>query len=152
MSQSAERADATNVPLYHLIVPESHEVLGPWADAFPAYTVVVGYSSLGHFFLHDPASQDYAVLHPFKAAGKSYGAHASTTAFEAAILRDPGFEAYVLRGDHVRAIAARLGPLKPGQIYIPQPYPTLGGTEAPETYDKGDVWVFADLVTQSVGL
>ncbi|MCW0368536.1 hypothetical protein NB699_003519 [Xanthomonas sacchari] len=133
MSQSAERAEATNVPLYHLITPESHEVLGPWADAFPAYTVVVGYSSLGHFFLHDPARQDYAVLHPFKAAGKSYGAHASTAAFEAAILRDPGFEAYVLRGDHVRAIAARLGPLKHGQIYIPQPYPTLGGTEAPET-------------------
>ncbi|MDY4295883.1 MULTISPECIES: hypothetical protein [unclassified Xanthomonas] len=88
MSQSAERADATNVLLYYLIVPESHEVLGPWADAFPAYTVVVGYSSLGHFFLHDPASQEYAVLHPFKAAGKSYGAHASTAAFEAAILRD----------------------------------------------------------------
>ncbi|KAB7767425.1 DUF1851 domain-containing protein [Xanthomonas maliensis] len=135
-----------------MISPQSHQMIGAWADAFPAYTLIVGYSSLGHFFLHDPASKDYAVLHPFKAAAKSYGGHASTAAFEQTILRDPGFEAYVLRSDHVRAIAEHVGPLDEEEVYIPQPYPTLGGSEAPETYGKGDVWVFAELVAQSIGL
>lgn len=138
--------------LYHLIAPRSHEVLGPWANAFPAYTEVVGYSSLGHFFLHDPQARDYAVLHPFKAAAKSYGEHASAAEFERAILRDEGFEGYVLRREHVQAVADRLGPLKKEEIYIPQPYPMLGGSDEPETYGKGNVWVFADLVAQSVGV
>lgn len=142
----------THVPLYRLISPESHEIIGSWAEAFPAYSEVVGYSSLGHFFLHAPSSNEYAVLYPFKAAAKSYGEYGSTPAFEEAVLRDPGFEAYVLCADHVRLIAERVGPLGEDEVYIPQPYPTLGGSEAPETYGKGNVWVFADLVAQSVFL
>ena len=42
-------------------------------------------------------------------------------------------------------------PLKPGQVYIAKPYPFLGGSEAPETYGQGDVWVFLDIVAQAHG-
>ncbi|PSK26501.1 T6SS immunity protein Tdi1 domain-containing protein, partial [Nocardia seriolae] len=38
--------------------------------------------------------------------------------------------------------------LGPDQVYIPTPYPFLGGTKAPETYEIGDVWVFLDIVAQ----
>lgn len=31
---------------------------------------------------------------------------------------------------------------------MPVPYPMLGGSGAPETYDKGNVWVFLDIVGQ----
>jgi hypothetical protein len=36
-------------------------------------------------------------------------------------------------------------------VDIATPYPFVGGTEAPETYDIGDVWVFLDIVAQFQG-
>jgi hypothetical protein len=134
--------------LYRLIAPRSAEALGPWAPKFPNYSEVVGYSSLGHFFLRDPKSQEYIVLHPFKAAAKSYGEFSTVEDFERDVLKEPGFEAYVLLPDHVAEIARKLGPLKEDEIYIPTPYPFLGGSETPKTYHKGNVWVFADIVAQ----
>jgi hypothetical protein len=143
---------AKKASLYHLITPRSHEVLGPWASEFPAYTEVVGYSSLGHLLLRDPVVKDYAVLHPFKSAAKSYGSYASIAEFEKSILCEAGFVDYVLRREHVQAVAKRLGHLKAEEVYIPQPYPILGGSDVPETYGKGNVWVFASIVAQTVGL
>jgi hypothetical protein len=137
---------------YHLISPQSSEALGPWAPHFARFSEVVGYSSLGHFFLRDPSSNEYIVLHPFKRAAKSYGVHNSVGDFEAAVLKDAGFAEYVLRPAHVEAIAKRLGDLAPDEIYIPAPYPFLGGSEAPESYEKGDAWVFASIVGQMHGL
>ena len=52
---------------------------------------------------------------------------------------------------HVEKIRQLKGPLKPGQVYIAKPYPFLGGSEAPETYGQGDVWVFLDIVAQAHG-
>ena len=138
--------------LYYLIEPRSAEVLGPWADCFPNYKEVVGYSSLGHFFMRDPDSKEYIVLHPFKGSAKSYGTYKSVGAFEDAVLTEPGFQEIVLRPKHVSAVAKRLGPLSDEQIYIPQPYPFAGGSDAPETYDKGNVWIFSHIVAQMGGL
>lgn len=138
--------------LYKLVEPQSHEILGPWAPEFPAYREVVGYSSLGHIFLRDPESHDYILLHPFKGAAKSYGKYESVNVFENDVLKDPGFETTVLRPEHVQAIAKRLGPLGEEEVYIPQPYPFLGGSEAPNTYDKENVWVFTHIVGQMGGL
>jgi len=137
---------------YHLISPQPSEVLGPWAPHFAKFSEVVGYSCLGQFFLRDPSSNEYIVLHPFKRAAKSYGAHNSVGDFEATVLKDAGFAEYVLRPAHVEAIAKRLGGLAPDEIYIPTPYPFLGGREAPETYAKGDALVFASIVGQMHGL
>jgi len=75
----------------------------------------------------------------------------SVAAFEAAILLDPGFSEYVLRPTHQAAIQDRLGPLQAEEVYIPEPYPFLGGTEEPDTYNKGNFWVFASLVGMSHG-
>jgi Domain of unknown function (DUF1851) len=145
-------AAATQPPLYYLIDPRPAEVLGPWADAFPAYGEVIGYSSLGHFFLRDPDSQEYIVLHPFKGSAKSYGSHQTIGGFEQSVLKEPGFQEYVLRPEHVRTVARRVGALSKGEIYFPEPYPILGGSDAPETYSKGNAWVFSHIVAQLGGL
>jgi hypothetical protein len=137
--------------LYRLITPRSTEVLGPWAPHYEEYTEVVGYSSLGHIFMRS-AENDYAVLHPFKGAAKSYEVHSSPAAFEQAVLKEPGFAEFVLRPDHIQAIHKRLGGLADDEIYIPQPYPMIGGSGAPETYHKGNVWVFCHIVAQMGGL
>jgi len=138
--------------LYRLFPPRAAEVLGPWAPHFPKYTEVVGYSSLGLIFMRNPESGEYEVLHPFKGAAKGYGAHGGLDDFEEAVLKEPGFREHVLRPDHVQAIHKRLGALSEDQIYIPQPYPMIGGSGAPETYDKGNAWVFCHIVAQMGGL
>ncbi len=140
------------VDSYRLIPPRSSQAIGPWAKAFPDYPEIVGYSYLGHCFLRDPESDDYIVLHPFKWAAKSYGSHASVEAFERDVLKEPGFSLFVLRSDHVAAIHRRLGDPAEDEIYIPEPYPFLGGTEAPESYAKGNVWVFMAIVAQMGGI
>lgn len=144
---------AAEPPLYQLIQPRSAQVLGPaWARSFPEHSEVVGYSSLGHVFMRKPASREYLVLHPLKGAAKSYGSYRSLAAFERGVLQDPGFAAFVLRPDHVRVVARRLGPLADESVYIPTPYPFLGGSDAPDSYEQGNVWVFVQTVARLSGL
>lgn len=137
---------------YRLLTPRAAEPLGAWARAFPAYEEIVGYSLLGHFFMRNPQANDYMVLHPFKGAAKSYGQHLSVEDVERDVLNEPGFASYVLRAEHVDAIRQLLGAPGADEIYIPQPYPFLGGTEEPDTYSTGNVWVFMDIVAQMRGL
>lgn len=137
---------------YVLTLPLPAKRLGCWTSHFPEHNEIVGYSSLGHFFLRSKASKDYIVLHPYRKAAKSYGAFDSVRAFQKAVLDDEGFSAYVLRPDHVAEISRRLGALKKDEVYIPAPYPFLGGSEQPDSYDKGNVWMFMDVVAQMQGL
>lgn len=137
---------------YSVFDPKPAELIGCWSQHFPAYDRVVGYSHLGHIFLLDSETNDYAVLHPFKKAAKSYGQHAGVSAFEANVLKDEAFGLFVLRIEHVASLTNALGPLEKSEIFIPNPYPFLGGSEALDTYTKGDVWVFANLVAEMQGL
>ena len=134
-----------------LTTPRPVSALGCWESQLTKFTQVIGFSALGHFFLFDERGGDYAVCHPFRQAYKSYGPHASVAAFEAAVLSNPGFAEYVLRPAHQARIAELIGPLGPDEVYYPAPYPFLGGTEEPESYAKGDFWVFAELVGMSHG-
>lgn len=126
--------------------PQPIERLGCSQRKLPPFTHVAGYSGLGHFFLHNAQTSEFAVCHPFRQAYKSYGVFESVAAFESTVLQDAGFAMYVLRPSHQAAIAERLGALGQDEVYIPKPYPFLGGTEAPESYEKGDFWVFAEIV------
>jgi hypothetical protein len=46
----------------------------------------------------------------------------------------------------VERVRARIGDPAANQVYLPVPYPFLGGSGEPDTYDKGDVWVFWSIV------
>jgi hypothetical protein len=133
---------------------ESATRLGCWSKPLDRYSEVVGYSHLGSLFLRDPVKSEYLVLHPLLPGKnvKSYGFFASTTAFEDAILKDAAFIEQFLRPDDLRLLEAHLGELGPEEVYYPVPYPCLGGSGDLSTFDKGDVWVFADLLGQSLGI
>ncbi|BFM22419.1 T6SS immunity protein Tdi1 domain-containing protein [Gilvimarinus japonicus] len=134
---------------YELIEPVATEDNMPcWSNSFPEYTEIIGYSSLGHVFMRSAEQSDYVVLHPFNAAAKSYGVFASVKAFEEKILREESFELFVLRSDHVNEVAEKLGPLQKEEVYIPTPYPFLGGDEAVDSYSKGNIWIMLDIVGQ----
>ncbi|MET8777035.1 T6SS immunity protein Tdi1 domain-containing protein [Nocardia sp. NPDC050713] len=125
------------------------EAMPAWAPHFPQFDLVFGYSDLGHTFLVNSQSGECAVLHPYRAAAKGYGAFADPAEFADRVLREQGFADYVLRTEHVARIRDLLGPLAPEQVYIATPYPFLGGSEAPETYDTGELWTFLELVAQA---
>ena len=61
--------------------------------------------------MRKPASRVSGAAPALKGAAKSYGSYRSLAAFERGVLQDPGFAAFVLRPDHVRVVARRLGPL-----------------------------------------
>lgn len=131
---------------------EPVSILGCWKPNVAPFTHVVGYSNLGHFFLLNVANDEFAVLYPFRQAYKNYGKFTSIDEFESAILKDQGFSEYVLQPRHQAAIESVAGKLGESEVYIPQPYPFLGGSEEPNTYGKGNVWVFAELVGMCHGL
>lgn len=126
--------------------PRPLSALGSWEAQLPAFTHIVGYSGLGHFFLNNEQSREYAVCYPYRQAYKSYGSFESIAAFESAILLNSGFAEYVLKPDHQSAIRERIGALQAEEVYIAEPYPFLGGSEEPDSYGKGNLWVFAELV------
>lgn len=141
----------TSVP-FRLFKPcRLDEVMPAWAEHFPQFDTVIGYSDLGHAFLMSSRTGEYAVLDPYSAGTKSYGTFTDIDGFVERVLFDPGFITYVLQPQHVSAIRRRLGPLAENEVYIATPYPFLGGSEDPESYDKGGVWVFFDLVAQAHG-
>lgn len=58
-----------NAAAYQLITPASSQQFMPcWAQHYPQYNQVVGYSALGHVFLRANQSKQYIVLHPYKGA------------------------------------------------------------------------------------
>lgn len=141
----------TSVP-FKLVGPHPFEQVMPgWSEHFPRYDRVVGYSDLGHAFLMSTRTGEYAVLDPYSAGTKALGIHSDIGAFVDRVLFDPDFITYVLQPGHVAAIRKRLGPLAENEVYIATPYPFLGGSEDPESYDRGGVWVFFDLVAQAHG-
>jgi len=136
-------------PGYHLLPsPRSVADLPGWEGLHRSYTDVVGYSHLGHVFLHDRREGTFGVLHPFRDAFKDYGRFDSLEHFDAMVLSDEGFDEFVLRRPHLDEVARRTGPLGPDQVYVPVPYPFLGGDESPDSYDRGDVWTFLRIVPQ----
>jgi hypothetical protein len=141
-------ASASAQTWYTLISPKPASDIGCWEKKFPKFDTIIGYSNLGHFFMRASTNNEYMVIHPFKKAAKSYGVFKAVSDFENSVLKEAGFSEYVLRPEHVSTIRKRLGLLKKDEIYIPKPYPFLGGSDKPETYSKGDVWVFMDIVAQ----
>ena len=149
---AAGAASAQQLALYQLITPRPAKEAAPrWAAQFAGFDQVVGYSALGHLFMHSTQSGAYAVIYPYQAGGKNYGPFKDIGDFERKILKEDDFDKLILMRAHVQKIRQLKGPLQPGQVYIAKPYPFLGGSEAPQTYGTGDVWVFLDLVAQAHG-
>ena len=72
--------------------------------------------------------------------------------FEKQVLKDPGFVDGILRPNDLAALATRVGALGEQDVYFPVPYPCIGGSGALETYDKGNVWVFMELLGRTMGV
>lgn len=139
----------TSVPFRLIGDLRMDRVMPAWAEQYPPYDTVVGYSDLGHAFLMSSRTGEYGIFDPYSPGVKDYGVFTEVTDFVSQVLFDPSVVTYVLQPGHVAEIRRRLGPLADGEVYIATPYPFLGGSETPDAYQKGGVWVFFDLVAQA---
>lgn len=136
------------VPYTFLEVPgRTAELMPSWPRMHETYPRLHGFSRLGHVFLSDEAEERFSVVYPLQGGAKGYDV-GSLAAFHRTVLEDPGFQTWIFSASLVRSVVERLGPIDGDLIYMPVPYPILGGSGAPETYDSGDVWAFLDIVGQ----
>lgn len=124
-------------------------VMPAWAEHYPQFDTVVGYSDLGHAFLMSTRTGEYGLLDPYSPGVKTYGPFTEVGEFVTEVLFDPSVITYVLQPDQVTKIRRLVGPLADNEVYIATPYPFLGGSESPESYQRGGVWSFFDLVAQA---
>jgi hypothetical protein len=126
--------------------------LGALGEFCGGFHDVVGYSSLGDVFLRDPDTKEYAVVylqkHGFPA--RKYGPYDTVEKFQESVLEDKSFAEYCLKPEAVAELRDRIGDLNDSEVYFPQPLPCLGGSGELSTYSKGNVWVYFDILGQSV--
>lgn len=126
--------------------------LGCWAEVAGGFSQVAGYTAFGNFFLVDPDTQQFAVLYtiaPELVPTQFFGDESFRTGF----LTDSGIIAHLGRPDDLAVLETRLGKLGADEVFVPCPYPFLGGkTRDLDSYQKVNVWTFVDLVGQMQGV
>jgi hypothetical protein len=131
--------------------PRPSSDLGAWATLAGEYCLVVGYTSFGDFFLRHLRTKEFAILTTMCPSVTALG-YDERTSFESEFLGAEGVIEQVLRPADVSLLEERLGELLADEIFIPVPYPFLGGSGSLDSYEKGNVWVFAGLVGQAHGI
>jgi hypothetical protein len=125
--------------------------LACWATIAGRFSRVAGYSAFGDFMLLDPISGEFAILLTLTAELEPTG-FTNIELLKSEFLTHPEIIRAIGKPTLLAELETRLGVLKQDEAYFPLPYPSLGGSGAAETCDKGNVWIFADLVGQSHGL
>jgi len=138
--------------LYWLLDQPKHKAsLGAWEDHVGDFDEVLGYTALADFILRNPQTREYLVFYPQKSGNnvKNYGPFESLADFRQEVLDDRSFVDSCLRSNHVSVLASQIGSLGDSEVYYPVPFQCLGGSGALSTFDKGNVWVFVNLLGQS---
>jgi hypothetical protein len=136
---------------FHILAePMPARAIAPWDAVVGRYSRIIGYTSFGDFFVTDPLTSEHALLLTLEGSVEETG-YDDTEAFVRTFLTVPDVVAHVLRPQLLEALTLRLGPLGTEEVYYPVPYPFLGGSGAPETFEKGNVWVFGSIAGQSRG-
>ena len=130
--------------------PKAAADLGCWESVVGEFTQVAGYTFFGDFFLRDPETDYYAVLCTIR-PGLIPLNYQGREAFEG-FLATERVRNHLLRVQDVAKLEQMIGELGADEVYVPEPYPFLGGDESLESYARRKVWVFVDLVGQMQGV
>jgi hypothetical protein len=106
---------------------------------------VVGYSLLGDVFLRSSKSGQIAVLFTIDPELVPLDFY-DLESFSKGYLEHPFVQENVLKVDRVSDIEKKVGTLDRDQVYIAEPYLFLGGDESVESFTKGDLWNYLELV------
>lgn len=132
-----------------LIEPKPIEFMANFSPYLAEFDEVFAHTLLGHVFVRNSVTGNVAVVVPFESNFYTLGKYPSIAAFAAAAKNSDELlpDSYIRMAD-VEKIRKRIGSLKKEEIYIPQPYPFLGGSCAPETYTTGSIWPFIAIVSE----
>ena len=131
--------------------PSSVEDLGCWSTVTNEFTEVLGYTNFGNFFLKNPNSGQLAILYTIEPEVVPTN-FTDINELIGALTNDKDIESELIRSSDTAILSKRLGNLLEEEVFFPEPYPFLGGSGELESYSKGNVWVYADLVGQSQGV
>lgn len=138
--------------LYTILpVPRPVSDAWPWDSVLGSHFRIVGYTALGDVLLSHVTTGEFGILLTY--SGKVHGSgYHDLAGFTSDFLGHPRVIQEILRPELVAAVQALVGPRGPEEVYIPVPYPLIGGSGEPHTYSKGQVWVFLSLVAQTLGM
>jgi len=125
--------------------------LGCWSGISKDFTQVIGYTNYGNFFLKNTKINIIAILYTIEPEVVETN-FTDIKEFINALSSDKDIEAELLRSSDTSILTSRLGELQDKEVFYPEPYPFLGGSGELETYSKGSVWAFAELVGISQGV
>lgn len=130
--------------------PRPADDLGCWESVVGEFTQVAGYTFFGDFFLREPGTGYYAVLCTLRPELIPLS-YREREAFEQ-FLATERVQNHLLRVKDVEELERMIGAPGRDEVYVPEPYPFLGGDESLESYARRNVWVFVDLVGQVQGI
>ncbi len=130
---------------------ESAEKLGCWSEVVGKFENVFGYTLFGNFFLQDSNTGQVAILYTIEPELVPTNYY-SVDSFVKELLPNEEIAPHLIRPKDLDILNKIIGPLGEYEVYIPEPYPFCGGDGSLESFNKGNVWVYADLVGQAQGI
>ncbi|MNV35922.1 hypothetical protein D3C71_1273830 [compost metagenome] len=128
------------------------QTMNRWSVVANDFDELVGYTHLGDIFLCNSKTKQMAILFTISPELVPLAIN-SVLEFECSFLSNPEAKRTILQEEKLRKIEARLGGLGDEEIYIPVPFPFMGGDRSVESYKIGNVFTYLELVggLQDVG-
>ncbi|WP_180913427.1 T6SS immunity protein Tdi1 domain-containing protein [Vibrio parahaemolyticus] len=135
--------------MYHILKEtKGQEYLDGWADITGDFDQIKGYSDLGDVFLINSVTGEVGILLTMENSFHPMGIN-EWEKFEDQVLTNSKFQEDVLHKSFIKRVKEVCGVLEKEQVYIATPYPCVGGSGAPDTYKKGNVWVYLSISAQT---
>lgn len=126
----------------------SHSVLKSWRWLLGGDAVALVATSLGDLFFW---SEKYSAVYFLEVQyGKSTFVDSEIGFFLNEFLTNVDIQESVFRRSFLSSLGSKLGQLEYGQCYIAEPWMRHGGTGEIDSYTKGDLGVYTNLVGQAV--
>lgn len=116
-----------------------------WSSLVGDFDEVFGYSFLGDVFLRKTSSGQCAILFTVNPELVPLGMN-SISDFVDSFLAHPETKRTILQEEKIGEIEAGVGPPGEDEIFIPMPFPFLGGDNSIGSYKKGNFFTYLELV------
>ncbi|MBB6521854.1 T6SS immunity protein Tdi1 domain-containing protein [Pseudoteredinibacter isoporae] len=125
--------------------PKPITELDLWPAQAGRFDLILGHSLFGDLFLMDSSNDQLALLYvmpPELNEMQFFGRQSfANDCLEHEIIRED-----VLCEEKVDKLEGVVGILEEGEVYIPEPYPFLGGDLKIESYSKGQLMAFLSII------
>lgn len=136
--------------MYHIFDEPKTDaaLLDEWTSTTGDFDQIKGYTDLGDLFLINSSTGEIAILLTMVPGFHEMGFY-DWDSFYSEVMSNPKFQEDVVNKSLIDDIREHSGELGNEEVYIPTPYPCLGGSGAPETHKKGNLWVYLAISSQT---